>query len=153
MTPTEVADEEELYRAIRAGSDEYVRADGALRFTVLAFADRECSPSVDRSSIRTDPIGAKKSYSDGVTKLITHEVRAICGIKVAPDKKGDTAVYAVDAIHDPIEASETEAENYAHCRVVCSPEVKVNHFNKRVREALANIATTHGFIIEPMSSA
>ena len=150
MTPTKVEDEEALYRAIRSGSEEYVRADGALRFTVLAFADREYKPSVDRSSIRTDPTGAKKMSTDGVTKLITHQVRAICDIKVAPDKKGDTAVYAIDAIHNRIEASETESENHAHCRVVCSPDVKVNHFNKRVREALANVATSHGFVVEPM---
>jgi hypothetical protein len=149
MSPTKVEANEALYRAIRSGSDEYVRADGALRFTVLAFADRECKPSVDRSSIRTDPLGAKKSSTDGVTQLITHQVRAICDIKVSPDKKGDTAAYAIDAIHDPIEESETEPENHAHCRVVCSPEVKVNHFNKRVREALANVATSHGFVIDP----
>ncbi len=150
MAPTKVEGEEALYRAIRSGSGEYVRADGALRFTVLAFADRECKPSVDRSSIRTDPKGTKKKNTDGVTMLITHEVRAICEIKVAPDKKGDTAIYAIDAIHDPIEASETEPENHAHCRLVCSPDVKVNHFNKRVREALANVANSHGFVVEPM---
>ena len=149
MTPTKVEDEEALYRAIRSGSGEYVRAEGALRFTVLAFADRECKPSIDRSSIRTDPTGARKGGTDGVTKLITHEARAICDIKVAPEKRGDTAVYAIDAIHDPIEASDAEAENQAHCRIVCAPEVKINHFNKRVREALANIATTHGFVVEP----
>lgn len=152
MTPTKVEDEESLYRAIQSGSGEYVRADGALRFTVLAFADRECKPSVDRSSIRTDPNGAKKSSTDGVTRLIANQVRAICDIRVAPDKNGDASVYAIDAIHDPIEASEHEPENHAHCRVVCSPDVRVNHFNKRVREALANIATAHGFVVEPRAT-
>lgn len=149
MTPTRVENDEALYRAILAGSDEYVSTDGKLQFTVLAFSDREFKPSVDRSSICTVPGNARKSATDGVTRLIAHQVRAISNIRVEPSSKTSTAVYAVDAIHNPILESDTEIENLAHCRIECSPAVKANHFNKRVREALANIASGHGFVVEP----
>lgn len=151
MQPTHVDDGEALYRAVRVSKDEYViAANGQVIITARAFTDPDRKPSVDRSSIRTDPSETKFSPSDGVTKLMVHEVRAIGHIRTEPDKKDSTKVYTVDAVHRPRLASETEPrENLAHCQVECMPHIKPTHFDKRLREALANIATQHGLVVLP----
>ena len=40
--------------------------------------------------------------------------------------------------------------NSAHCQIECSPEVTQTHFTKKVREALARIATKNVFLVAPM---
>jgi hypothetical protein len=103
MTPTVVEDPEELYRSIRSKSDEYAIVSGTPLFSVNAFKDKYRKPSVDRSAIRTNPIDAKKSATDGVAKVIAREVRAVCNIVVNPDKKGQgVKKYGVDVLHRPI---------------------------------------------------
>lgn len=149
MTPTFVEDAELLYRSVRANSDEYKVQDGKIFISTSAFADRNLRPSVDRSSMRERPEDARLNATDGVTALITSEVRSIRNLRVKPDDPKDAAVYEIDAKHDPKLRTDTQPENLAHCMILCTPDVTKNHFNKRVKEALAIIATKHGFIVKP----
>jgi hypothetical protein len=73
MDATKVGDGESLYRAIRANSNEYVIADGVLRFSSTSFNDTHRKPSVDRSSLRPDPRDARIAKSDGVVKLLAKD--------------------------------------------------------------------------------
>lgn len=150
MTPTVVDDLEELYRSIRAKSDEYKIVAGTLYFSVTAFRDIGRKPSVDRSALRTNPSEAKKSQTDGVAKMIAQEVRGICGIPVDPNKNGKgTKNYAVDVIHRPVQNQQEEPDNLAHCQIECDPSVESASRFRKVQEALALIATRHGFVIAP----
>lgn len=154
MTITHVDDSELLYRAIRAGTDEYrLEADGRLRFTANAFKDSFCKPSVDRSSLRMEPRDTRFNSSDGVASLITKDVRAIGSVSVrSPDGKEVKLVYSVDVHHRPIAKSDEEPrENPAHCQIECAPEIKNTHF-KKLKEALALLATERGWVVEPEQS-
>jgi|ERR1700686_4928588 hypothetical protein len=80
MDATIVDDAEALYRSIRANSDEYSYQNGTLFFSSAAFDDRDMTPSVDRSSIRTDPADARRNPTDGVAKILG-AVRNAVGIR------------------------------------------------------------------------
>ncbi len=150
MPPTRVDDSEDVYRAIRSGSDEYVYIGGKIEFSSVAFADRNFAPSVDRSSMCILPRYAKKNATDGVAKLGVRQVRSICDIPVAPDPKGNgEQKFAVDVVHAPIQNHVTDPDNLAHCQVECDPTIGNNSRFKRLREALARIATQHGFVVAP----
>ena len=148
MTVTRVEDNELLYRAVRANGDEYCVADGVLRITANAFNDRTSKPSVDRSSVRPDPRDTRLSPTDAVTSLVTEDVREIGPIKIAAPS--GPVSYSVDVHHRPIDGSETEAANPAHCQIECDPEIKSTHY-KRVKEALALLATKRGWSVPPNS--
>ena len=150
LTVTLVEDGERLYRAVRCGPDEYKVVDGKVRFAAAAFNDPELKPSVDRSSMRDDPRDTRFRESDGIAQVIAHEVRAIGHIPVEPGNPNSDKVYQIDAIHRPILKSETEPrDNLAHCQVECDPGIKAAHFKKRLREALAILASGHGWIVDP----
>ena len=88
MTATPVGDHEWLYRAIPSNGTGYRMTEEGLRISASAFADRQRRPSVDRSALRADPVDARLGAHDGVTRLLTHDVRRIGHIRVAPN---DTA--------------------------------------------------------------
>jgi hypothetical protein len=147
MTPTHVYDSEELYRSVR--SDEYKTINGRVIFSASAFNDRDRKPSVDRSGMRKDPKDARKSPTDGITKLIAREIRGTCKISIF-DKKGKvTGQHAVDVLHRPIVDSPGEADNLAHCQIECHPTIENDGSFKRLKEALAVMATRIGFVVEP----
>jgi hypothetical protein len=147
MTVTRVEDSELLYRAVRANSGEYRFDEGVLRFTATAFNDVECRPSVDRSSMRVDPRDTRFSPTDGITSLVTRDVRAISAVSVnSPEGK---ITYRVDVQHRPITKSDLDSrENPAHCQVECDPEIRRTH-SKRLKESLAFLATKRGWTISP----
>jgi hypothetical protein len=150
MDPTVVDDPEDLYRSIRSKSDEYAIVSGATLFSVNAFRDVSRKPSVDRSAIRTNPVDAKKSASDGVAKVVAREVRSVCSIVINPDKKGGgTKKYAVDVLHRPIINVPNEPNNPAHCQIECDPTLENGGRFRKLQEALARIATRHGFVVAP----
>src|SRR5689334_1763765 len=114
MDPTIVNDAEDLYRSIRKDAGEYSYQDGKLVFSSSAFDDRYMKPSVDRSSIRTVPEDARINATDGVTKVLTRDVRRSCKVPII--KNGvSIGEHAVDAIHRPIENDPNQADNLAHC--------------------------------------
>jgi hypothetical protein len=148
MDPTIVDDAEDLYRSIRADSDEYSYQDGRLFFSSSAFDDRDMTPSVDRSSIRTSPADARRSPSDGVAKVLTADVRNFCKVPIFENGKpiGD---HAVDAIHRPIENDPVEPDNLAHCQIECNPLIANGSRFKKLKAALASLANRHGFVVKP----
>jgi hypothetical protein len=149
MEATIVDDAEDLYRSIRA--DDYSYYDGKVVFSSTAFDDRDMKPSVDRSSMRTNPAEARISPTDGVTKVLTADVRKSCKIPII---RNGVAVgdYAVDAIHRPIENDPTEADNLAHCQIECDPLIDSGSRFRKLKAALATLANVHGFIVEPNSA-
>jgi hypothetical protein len=149
MDPTAVEDSEDLYRSVRASGNEFTLVDGAYKISSSAFDDRDRKPSVDRSPLRPRPEECKLSPTDGVTKLTAAEVRSSCNVKIF-DKKGQvTGVHQVNVIHRPIKASATEKENLAHCQIECDPAIDTDARFRRLKEALARIATKHGFVVAP----
>jgi len=149
MQPTQIDDSEILYRSVRAENDEYRIEDTKLVFSVKAFDDRTMKPSVSRSLICTDPAEAKLSERDGITKCLAHEVRSINNVVLNPDKDGNgDKRYEPDAIHRPLDPFHTVRDK-SHSQVECVPELANKGRFKRLKEALAQIATTHGFVIPP----
>jgi hypothetical protein len=146
MTPSIVDDAEDLYRSIRAG--DYSYQGGRLFFSSTAFDDREMKPSVDRSSMRTNPADARIGPTDGIAKVLTADVRNSCKVPIV---KNGVVVgeYAVDAIHRPIENDPIEGDNPAHCQIECNPLIESDSRFKKLKAALANLANKHGFVVSP----
>lgn len=142
MQPTRIDDSEFLYRAVRADSDEFAYVGSDVRISASAFNDRSCKPSVDRSALRPNAADAKKSSDDRVVKLLTKEVRSIAGVRVTADKT-DLREHEVDALHRPITE---DPSNLAHSQIECSPDfINPSRFRK-LKEALARLATKSGFV-------
>jgi hypothetical protein len=101
MDASIIDDSEDLYRSVRADSNEYSYQSGKLLFSSTAFDDRSMKPSVDRSAIRTDPTEARRNPTDGIAKILTKDVRQCCSVPII---KNGTPVgdHAVDAIHHPL---------------------------------------------------
>ncbi|AWL95742.1 hypothetical protein CIT37_29085 [Bradyrhizobium ottawaense] len=148
MDPTIVDDAEDLYRSIRANSDEYTYQDGKLYFSSTAFDDRHMRPSVDRSSIRTNPMDARKSPSDGITKVLAAAVRRSCRVEII-ENGNVVGSYAVDAIHRPIENEQDQVDNLAHCQIECNPTIANKSRFKKLKAGLANLANEQGFVVQP----
>ena len=139
---TKVDDDELLYRRILADSDQYRLVDGKVIFTSTAFNDRCMKPSVDRSAYRADPEACKFAESDGVTHVVTSEVRGVSNIAIGPD---DEKKFCVDAIHRPVD----DPANPAHTQIECDPEMSSSSRFKKLKEALAILASKQGFVVEP----
>jgi serine/threonine protein phosphatase PrpC len=148
MLPTIVDDAEDLYRSIRAGSDDYSIQNGVVFFSSSAFDDRDMTPSVDRSSMRADPADSRITPSDGITKVLTADVRKSCKIEIIENGK-PTGEYRADAVHRPIEDDPVEPDNLAHCQVECDPAMANGSRFKKLKAALANLANRNGFIVKP----
>jgi hypothetical protein len=148
MVPTIVDDAEDLYRSVRANSDDYSYQNGKLFFSSSAFDDRGMKPSVDRSSMRTNASDARKNATDGIAKVVTADVRSSCKVPIIRNgvPAGD---HAVDAIHRPIENDPIEPDNLAHCQIECNPVIESGTRFKRLKAALANLANKHGFVVPP----
>jgi hypothetical protein len=152
MVPTIVDNAEDLYRSIRADSDDYSYQNGKLVFSSSAFDDRDMRPSVDRTSMRADPADSRIAPTDGIAKVLTADVRNSCKIPII---KNGTPVgeHAVDAIHRPIENDPIETDNLAHCQIECNPVIASGSRFKKLKAALANLANKHGFIVPPSKTA
>lgn len=150
METSIVEDAELLYRSVRNLQDLFSVVEGKLRVSENAFNDPEFKPSVDRSSMRTDPKDARLSETDGVLAVSAQEVRGIATVLVNPADRSNTDCYAVDAIHRPLTAEQNNGrDNLAHCQVECQPGITRNHFNKKLRNKLAQLAETRGWIVSP----
>lgn len=150
MQPTNVEDTEDAYRSIRVNRREFTRVEGRIKFSSAAFDDREKKPSVDRSSLRNSAEESRQSPSDGVTRIGVREIRTSCKVPILNDKGKETGTYAVDVIHRPIYESETEPENHAHCQIECAPQIASSARFKKLKEALAVLASKHGFVVQPV---
>jgi hypothetical protein len=150
MTPTPVGDHEWLYRAIPSNGTGYRMTEEGLRISASAFADRQRRPSVDRSALRADPADARLGANDGVTRLLTHDVRRIGHIRVAPNDPASARVYTVDVVHRPTSiANGDPRDNPAHCQIECRPPFANDTHYRKLIEALAKLATHQGWVIPP----
>jgi hypothetical protein len=150
MNPLHVYDYEELYRSVRP--DEYKTVAGKVVISVSAFNDRERKPSVERSWPGREPQDVRNSPTYGVTKLIAAEVRGSSTVAIFDKKGNKTGQHAVDVLHRPIVDCPEEPDNPAHCQIECDPAIESDGSFKRLKEALAGLATRVGFIVGPESA-
>jgi hypothetical protein len=146
---TRVEDAEELIRRVAANSTGYAYETGQLVISASAFNDPHEQPSVDRRTMRTSIGDCKTLSTDGLAKLYAHEVRGV----LLPQKDPNGNVigsYRVDAIHRPVEASNAGGlpPNPAHSQIESTPHPTRSRF-KVLKEALARIATKHGWMVAP----
>lgn len=150
MTPTPVADHEWLYRAIKPGSTAYRMTAEGLRISASAFTDRNRRPSVDRSALRTDPTEARIGEGDGVTRILTEDVRSVGHIRVDPNDSLSEQFYSVDVIHRPTSLAQGDArDNPAHCQIESTPRIDRDRHYRKLCEALASLATRSGWVVAP----
>ena len=143
-----VPDSDDLYRSVREG--EYRTVDGKVAFSASAFKDRDKKPSVDMSSVRTDPRAARKSAEQGVVKLVAGEVRKSRKIPIYNAKQEQTGEHSIDVIHRPIkDDANGEPDNPAHCQIECHPTIDNDNRFKRLKEALAAMASKYGWVVKP----
>jgi len=156
-----VDDEETLFRSVsdEATAPHWARdVDGVLRVSAAAFFDPGFKPSVDRAKLcNNDPTWTRRAERDGVAKLSAQAIRSIDPDEVA-DRDSKQHVLqrrSVDVVPDRREANATtgERENPAHALVVTTPQIaKDNSSWRRVRIALARVATDGGWALEPASA-
>jgi hypothetical protein len=157
-----VSDDEVLFRSVEGDPSRKHWArdeDNVLRVSSAAFLDPTYKPSVDRSLLcNDDPTWTRRNPGDGVVRLTAAGIRNIDPAKVADlDAKGHVAQERrVDVVADPIDedAEVHRRANPAHALVVTTPQIATN--NKawgRVRAALAHVANTHGWAMEPAAAA
>jgi hypothetical protein len=146
--PDYIENDEVLYRSIRNNPHFFKEIDGAVKFSSIAFNDPAYQPSVDRSILRNSPEETKLYPTDGVTKLVAVEARKVTVPIAAADP---TNTYDVDVIYCPIEAGNPDGltENPAHSQIEAAPTITVERRFDKIKEALARIATRHGWIVTP----
>ncbi len=144
-----VQDNEVLYRSVRGESvaEEYFFDRGKLIIRSAAFNDRNKEPSVDRAKLRGfDPSLSRLQETDGIVSLIAHDVRAIKEVETKNEDKN--TVHTVDIIYAPT------PENSAHSQIIVNPEFlgtdsKKGKTFRKLRVALAKLATKNGWTLEP----
>lgn len=150
MDPTSVADDEWLYRAVRANSNEYRMTEDGLRFSASAFGDRARCPSVDRSSLRPNPADARLTDTNGITRVLTRDVRALGAFRVQPDNPNCALTYTVDVRHCPESIADGgDRDNPAHCQIESTPHMAIKNHYRKLSEALAQLANIQGWIVAP----
>lgn len=93
------------------------------------------------------PKDTRKTSSDGVTSLLASQARTSCVIPITDAKGKPTGRnYGVDVIHRPLDAPQ---RNDAHCQIECDPHIANASRFKKLKEALARIATANGFVVAP----
>lgn len=147
MQPTIVSDCEELYRSVRPG--EYVIVEERTIISASAFNDRERKPSVDRKWEGRKIEETRKSSSDGIVKIVADDVRKTSSVGIFDEKGKRTSEHAVDVVHRPIVNDPDQADNPAHCQIECHPAIEKDGSFKRLKEAMAALATRHGWVVAP----
>ena len=145
-----VKDGEELYRRVRSESkfEEYFIDRGKLIINPAAFNDPHKKPSVDRAELKQfKPSLSRLDETEGIVSLITRDVRAIKDVETNTENK--TVIHVVDVIHDPI-----PEENLAHSQIIVNPDYfgtdnKQKKIFRKLRVALAKLATQNGWTLEP----
>jgi hypothetical protein len=153
-TPVTIVDDpEELIRRIPADSGFYNTNDGTLRFSASAFNARDRMPSVDRRKMRASLDDCKNDATDGLVLLIAAEVRAIDAQPGNQTTTPNPAIYKVDVMHRPIDAGNADGlpANEAHSQIEMTPGPGDARF-KKLKEALARLATKRGWLTSPVSS-
>ena len=138
-----VEDGEELYRRVRdqtpAGQLCFQNIAGRVVFSQAAFNDPQKRPSVDRAKLSgNNPHHARVSRDDGIVALQADAIR-----QIALNRHGQAqTMHSVNVIPNPVEG------NPAHAVIVTDPAATSGIF-KRLKEALARLATEAGWRVEP----
>ena len=147
----QVPNVEVLYRRVPSSTEYFASAPAECRLSSSAFNDRFQKPSVDLASKRAGPHETKLAESDGVVSLLTVDVRSIATIKNEGSAPGEPLVYYVDVIARPILPGNIAGQlpNLAHAQIETSPGLKTSSRFKKLKEALAQLASHRGWLIEP----
>ena len=151
MAQDRVENDEILYRCVPPSGVHQVIA-GKLELSSTAFNDPTNQPSVDRAGLcGNNPSHTKKSPHDGVVKLVACEVRRIELARSEPNAK--PANYRVDVMPDPVLPGNDRGlpSNLAHALIVADPTINSGSRFKKLKEALARLASNGGWLIEPTS--
>ena len=142
-----VEDTEQLLRAVRSrpttDGPEYAIVDGVLRILPTAFKDANFKPSVDRAKLRTSSADTRISPDDGVTGFFATDVRSIRGPAACDHKGRVTSERRVTVL------ARSLAHNPSHAQIECFPSLTNTSQFRRIREALAILATLTGWIVPP----
>lgn len=144
-----LVDAESLYR--RAPKGCIVDTNDGERISSTAFNDRGNKPSVDRAVLRNSPEETKEEPTDGIIEMTVADVRGIRDIRVTTPSTEPPTYYAVDVLHRPIaeDAANGVVANPAHSQIEASPHPHADSRFKKIKEALALIATKRGWLIRP----
>ena len=126
-----LADEEDVFRRVLRGQGYRVDADGAIRVTATAFADRNRQPSVDRVLVCLSPSFTQQC--DGNCVLILR-VEAVRGVPVENTEK--QVRYQADVMARPL------PDNAAHCQIELEPSPYTQGMFRKLTDRLARLATT-----------
>lgn len=152
MSEEHVDDRELLYRRVPIAGGCYKLIDGRVRVSSSAFNDRGWKPSVDRAVLRTHPDETKENVSDGIVSLLTLRVRGIpIPNNLADGSPGIPPRYEIDVLPRPVAATDNsqQRENLAHAQIESEPGFISESRFKKLKEALAGLATENGWLIEP----
>lgn len=151
MPHDRVENDEILYRRVPPSGVHRVIA-GKLELSSTAFNDPSNQPSVDRAGLcGSNPSHTKMSPHDGVVMLVALEVRRIELARSEPNAK--PANYRVDVMPDPVLPGNDRGlpSNLAHALIVADPTINSGSRFKKLKEALARLASNGGWLIEPTS--
>lgn len=149
-----VENDEVIFRRVSrvrlpSGQVCYEVTSSGIQFSHAAFNDAHKRPSVDRACLcDDDPHHARESVDDGIVALVVSSVRQLTPvvqrhIDPGPPRREIETPLAPDVIADPIDG------NDAHAVIVTNPLLESPSAFKRLKEALARLATAAGWRIEP----
>jgi len=147
MQPLHVYDYEELFRSVRP--NEFSVVDGRVVISASAFKDSQRKPSLDKQWYGRAAEETRKAPDNGVAKIVAAEARKISSVTILDHKGRPTGGHAVDVMHRPIMNQPGEPDNASHCQVECDPAIEKDGSFKRLKEALAGLATRHGWVLPP----
>jgi len=150
MPVDHIEDGENLYRRIPNDPSMFPIADGKQRFSTTVFNSPDQKPSVDRAKLRNNPSETKRVITDGVISLLTADVRKISIVNTS-DILNAPKVYSVNVISRPICIGNLEGlpVNEAHAQIETDPILASSSRFKKLKEALAYLASQNDWTIKP----
>lgn len=142
-----IDDNEILYRNVRSDPkyDEYIYEQGELKILANAFLSRRGrKPSVDRAKVVENNPHKTRMKNSGVVSFVAGEVRQIDSVVTTVEN--ESVYHDVDVVFTPSSCRP------AHSEIVTRPDFFCNRERmayRRLRVALADIATKRGWIIPP----
>ena len=151
MPHDRVENDEILYRRVPPSVVRQVIA-GKLELLSTAYDDPSNQPSVDWAGpCGSNPSHTQKSPHDGVVMLVALEVRRVELARYEPNAKPEN--YRADVMPDPVLPGNDRGlpSNLAHALIVADPTINSGSRFKKLKEALARLASNGGWLIEPAS--
>lgn len=146
-----IENHEEVYRRVPCDRNMYSMVDGKVKFSSTAFNDPGRRPSVDRATLRDSPADTKNDATDGIVSLRTGDIRAIYVEITNPEENGQKKNYYVDVVSRPVKKDNPDGlpENLAHSQVESDPFMASTSRFRKLKEALAFLASARGWCVDP----